>query len=85
MEIFAIVVIVGAVALLWYYNRGSKTLDINQDGRTDIADVKLAVKNTARGAAADVVKVRAAAKKATKKTAGKKPAAKKPAKKAIKK
>ena len=81
MEIFAIVVIVGAVVLLWYYNRDSKRLDVNQDGRVDLADVKLAVKNTARGAAADVVKVRAAAKKATKKAAAKKPAAKKPAKK----
>jgi len=85
MEIFAIVVVVGAVALLWYYNRGSKSLDVNQDGRTDIADLKLAVKNTAKGTAADVVRVRAAAKKATKKAAAKKPAAKKPAKKTTKK
>ena len=85
MEIFALVVVAGAVGLFWYYNRDAKKLDINQDGRVDIADIKLAVENTARGAAADVVRVRAAAKKAAKKPAAKKPAAKKSAKKPARK
>jgi hypothetical protein len=79
--ILAALVVVGA---LIYFNRSSKSLDINNDGKVDMSDAALAVKNTVQGtkSLADVdgdgkvtVKdARAAASKA--KTAVKKTAAK---------
>ena len=69
-----------AVAALIYYNRASrKGLDLDGDGDIDLADVKIAVDNAKRGAAADIVKVKTAAKAAAKKAAAKKAPAKKPA------
>jgi len=79
MELLIIAVVV-AVAALIYYNRASrKGLDLDQDGDIDLADVKIAVDNAKRGAAADIVKVKTAAKTAAKKAAAKKAPAKKPA------
>jgi hypothetical protein len=56
MEIVIIAVIVVAVGLLIYFNRGSKGLDVNADGKVDAADAKAAVDNTVAGVkkAADV-------------------------------
>jgi hypothetical protein len=85
MEILVFVVVVGAVALLWFYNRDSKSMDLNQDGKTDAQDVRVAVKTAKAGIAADIVRVKTAVKKVaakksvSKKTTPKKPAAKKPA------
>ena len=45
--ILAVLVVVGA---LIYFNRSSKSLDINGDGKVDLADAALAVKNTVQGA-----------------------------------
>lgn len=79
MELLIVAVVV-AVAALIYYNRTSKKgLDVDGDGDIDLADVKLAVDNAKRGAAADIVKVKTAAKTAAKKATAKKPVAKKPA------
>jgi hypothetical protein len=79
--IIAAVVVIGAIV---YYNvsAGKKNLDINQDGEVNLEDIKVAVSTAKTGIAADIVKVKTAAKKvAAKKPAGKKPTAKKPVKK----
>ena len=57
MEIFLIALVVAAAAVI-YYNRKSKSFDINNDGKIDTADVKAAVQNTVEGvkATADVNK-----------------------------
>ena len=79
MELLIVAVVV-AVAALIYYNRASrKGFDLDRDGDIDLADAKIAVDNVKRGVAADIVKVKTAAKTAAKKVASKRPAAKKPA------
>lgn len=76
-----LVIIAGVVALgvVVYYNwNNRRSLDLNQDGEVTVADVKIAVDNAKQGIAADIVKVKTAAKKpAAKKPVAKKPAAKK--------
>ena len=80
------------IAAILFFNRSSKSLDINQDGKVDLNDAKAAVQNTVAGVktAADVNKdgkvdagdVKAVAKKATTRsrksgqTSAKKPAVK---------
>ena len=56
MEIIIALVAVVAVGALIYFNRSAKNLDINNDGKVDLADAKAAVDNTVAGvtAAADV-------------------------------
>ena len=44
--VIAIVVVVGAII---YFNRSSKSLDINEDGKVDAADAKAAVQNAVTG------------------------------------
>jgi hypothetical protein len=91
MEILLAIAVVVVVGALIYFNRSSKSLDINNDGKVDSADVKAAVQNAVEGvkATADVNKdgkVDAADVKvvATKATAGAKKAATK-AKETVKK
>jgi DNA topoisomerase I len=76
--IIAAVVVIGAIV---YYNvnAGRRSLDVNQDGEVDLADAKMGIETAKKGIAADIVKVKAAAKATVKKAAAKKPAAKKPA------
>ena len=49
MEIFLIALVVAAAAII-YYNRKSKSFDINNDGKINTADVKAAVQNVVCGA-----------------------------------
>lgn len=85
--LIVLVVVLGGVAV-WYFNKSAKSLDLNSDGKTDVADVKVAVENTVAGvkAAADVNKdgkldsadvkvVAEKAKKTAKKAVGKAKAA----------
>jgi hypothetical protein len=53
-----IVGLVAAGLAFWYFNKGAKSTDLNNDGKTDVKDVLVAVENTAVGvkAAADVNK-----------------------------
>ena len=51
--IFAGVIIAIAGGIIYYYNRNSQTLDVNQDGVVDHKDLKQAVKNTAQGLVKD--------------------------------
>ena len=74
METIVIIVALGVIAGLIYYNRANKSLDVNQDGKVNVKDVKVAVKTAAVGIKADV----GSAKVAVKKAAVKAKAARKP-------
>lgn len=56
MEIIIALVTIVVVVALVYFNRSAKSLDVNNDGKVDLADVKAAVSNAVSGvtAAADV-------------------------------
>jgi Ca2+-binding EF-hand superfamily protein len=58
MEILLAIAVVVVVGALIYFNRKSKSFDINNDGKVDAADVKAAVQNAVEGvkATADVNK-----------------------------
>jgi hypothetical protein len=58
MEIIVIAIVAVALGGIWYYNRSSKSFDVNQDGKVDATDVKVAVQNAVEGvkATADVNK-----------------------------
>jgi hypothetical protein len=63
MEIPIILLILAALAggMIWYYNRKSHTLDINNDGRIDVQDAAQAINATVQGAKQDVRNARDAA------------------------
>lgn len=56
MEIIIALVVIVVVGALVYFNRSAKSLDINNDGKVDLADAKAAVDNAVTGvtAAADI-------------------------------
>jgi hypothetical protein len=56
MEIVIIAIAVVAIGAIIYFNRSSKSFDINQDGKVDATDAKAAVQNVVEGvkASADV-------------------------------
>jgi len=58
MEILLAIAVAVVIGALIYFNRNSKGLDVNNDGKVDADDVKAAVQNAVRGvqAAADVNK-----------------------------
>lgn len=58
MEIIIALIAVVVIGAVIYFNRSSKGLDVNNDGKVDLADVKAAVDNTVTGvtATADVNK-----------------------------
>lgn len=64
METIVIIVALVVIAAVIYYNRGSKGLDVNKDGKVDVQDVKVAVKTAAVKAKADVGNAKLAVKKA---------------------
>ena len=49
MEIVLIAIAVVVIGAFIYYNRSSKGLDVNNDGKVDTADVKAAVQNVVCG------------------------------------
>lgn len=61
MEIIIAIVVV-AVGAIWYYNR-DKGLDVNQDGKLDLADVALATQNTVEAVKEEVKEAKVAVKK----------------------
>ena len=64
------VVVVGLVGLaVWYYNRDSKNLDVNNDGRVDVQDAAQALRTTVQGITQDVRDTRDAALIASAETA----------------
>ena len=58
MEILLAIAVVVVIGALIYFNRSSKSLDVNNVGKVDSADAKAAVQNVVEGvkAAADVNK-----------------------------
>ncbi len=58
MEILLAIAVAVVIGALIYFNRSSKGLDVNNDGKVDLADAKAAVDNAVSGvtAAADVNK-----------------------------
>jgi hypothetical protein len=66
-------VVLGGIAV-WYFNKGAKSTDLNNDGKTDFNDLVVAVDNTVAGAKTvadvnkdgkvDVADVKVVAKKA---------------------
>jgi hypothetical protein len=51
--VFAGVIIALAGVAIWSYNRGAKSLDVNNDGKVDLDDAKQAVANTTQGIVED--------------------------------
>ena len=49
MEILLAIVVVVVIGTLIYFNRSSKGLDVNNDGKIDADDVKAAVQNAVCG------------------------------------
>lgn len=49
MEILLAIAVVAVIGALVYFNRSSKSLDINNDGKVDVADAKTAVQNAVEG------------------------------------
>jgi hypothetical protein len=58
MEILLAIAVAVVIGALIYFNRSSKGLDVNNDGKVDLADAKAAVDNAVAGvsAVADVNK-----------------------------
>ena len=71
---FGLIIVVMIVAII-FFNRTTKGLDVNQDGKVDVEDAKAAVQNTVEGVKKEVAK-RTTTRKAPAKPAGKKPAVK---------
>jgi hypothetical protein len=66
MEIVLIVIALVVIGALIYFNSGSKTLDVNKDGKVDAADVKAAVETLTEVVAPKVEKVVEKAKRTAK-------------------
>jgi hypothetical protein len=49
MDILIFLALIVAIGALIYFNRSSKGLDVNNDGKVDLADAALAAKNTVAG------------------------------------
>lgn len=59
-----IVVVVGLVAIVWYFNRDSESLDINEDGKVNAEDAVAAVEKAKTGVKKEVKKAVAEVKSA---------------------
>ena len=75
MDILIVLILIVATGALIYFNRSSRSLDINQDGKVDAADAVQAVVNAAEGAKQTVKKAAVKAESAGNSTA-RKPGAK---------
>lgn len=70
-----LVVLVGAAVVIWYFNRDSKSLDINEDGKVDAKDLTAAVDKAKAGVKAEVAEAKADVKKAVAEVKAKLPTA----------
>lgn len=70
MQTVIIVLVLVFVGAVIYYNRRSKSLDINQDGKVTAKDAKVAVEKAAAGAKADATKASTAIRRAAARAKG---------------
>ncbi len=65
MELTTIIVVIAVIVigLIWYFNKDAKSLDVNNDGKVNAADVKAAVANVEAGVKRSAVRVKTQAKK----------------------
>ena len=68
IELLIVLLIPAGLLAFWYFNRDVKSTDLNNDGKTDVSDLAVAVENTVAGAKVVAKKAKATAKKATTKT-----------------
>ena len=76
IELIVALIVVILVAAIIYFNRDTKSLDVNQDGKVDVEDAKAAVEKTVVGVKKEVAKVTTRTRKAPGQTSAKKPAIK---------
>ena len=80
VELFFGLIIVVMIAAILFFNRTTKGLDVNQDGKVDVEDAKVAVQNTVEGVKKEVAKATTRSRKGpgqtSAKTQAKKPAVK---------
>ena len=62
MEYIIVLILVAVGGAFWYFNKDQKDLDINDDGKVDVADLKEAASNVAKGVKAEVKKLPTPAK-----------------------
>lgn len=71
IELLIVLAVVAAGLAVWYFNRDAKSLDLNSDGKVDVADAKVAVENTVAGVEVVAEKAAKTVKKSAKKAATK--------------
>ena len=74
-ELIVILIVIVTVAAIIFFNRDSKSLDVNQDGKVDVEDAKVAVEKTVQGVKKEVVKATTRTRKGPGQTSAKRPAA----------
>ena len=62
MEYIIVLILVAVGGAFWYFNKDQNDLDINDDGKVDVADLKEAASNVAKGVKAEVKKLPTPAK-----------------------
>ena len=60
--VIAVIVLVVVGGAFWYFNKDQDDFDINDDGKVDVADLKEAASNVAKGIKASVKKLPTPAK-----------------------
>ena len=60
--VIAVIVLVVVGGAFWYFNKDQDDFDINDDGKVDVADLKEAASNVAKGVKASVKKLPTPAK-----------------------
>jgi hypothetical protein len=60
--VIAVIVLVVVGGVFWYFNKDQDDFDINDDGKVDVADLKEAASNVAKGVKASVKKLPTPAK-----------------------
>lgn len=76
VELIVALIVAILVAAIIYFNRDTKSLDVNQDGKVDVEDAKAAVKKTVVGVKKEVAKATTRTRKGPGQTSAKKPAIK---------
>jgi hypothetical protein len=76
VELIVALIVVILVAAIIYFNRDTKSLDVNQDGKVDVEDAKAAVEKTVVGVKKEVAKMATHNRKGPGQTSAKRPTVK---------